>query len=291
MKILITIWIGLISCTGFAQTILLQAPGSSSEKYAAFLQSHRESVSVTDFTLRKIQNNSVQENQLFQLSDTFSQNVSVALEKIKSIQSEAPLTMISLRYIRDLTEKSLALKPSQQERQELLHLYCKSAALLNEGPSAYPCPSKVVSLKLLKKKYPQLENIFVESFSFPADEKDSITMAPQTPYQWTLLSNVHRPVRFFGTFEQLLNQQLSFENWIDGTCDGFSSKDLDFDLAHRGIVYFSDDCQKKALPLEDKKSWVSENRHWLYAAGIAVAGGLIYAMKDKRLVINTSAFK
>ncbi len=147
-----------------------------------------------------------------------------------------------------------------------------------------------MKLSSLKKQYPQLETVFVESFSFPLNENSQVTVSAQTPYQWTLLSNSVQPLVFFGTFEQLLNQQFVFENFVDGSCDGFSTRDLNMELMNRGIVFFSEECQRPAY-VPTKKSWASENRHWLYVAGAVVLGGVIYSMKDKKMIIDTSAFK
>lgn len=273
----------------FAQSILLQSPGSSSTAYQAFLKSHKDSISFVDHTQVRLQKNERQETRLFQLGDSFSQNVQTTVTQLKAIQNEGPLTLLSLRYVRDLTEKSLALKISPTERQELLHFYCKSVALLSEGPVLFPCPTQFTSLQKLAKKYLNLDKVFIESQGFTLE--DTAPLSPKTAYQWTLVSNSQTPVTFFGTFEQLLNQQFVFANFVDGGCEGFTTRDLDFELTNHGVLYFSDECVRRIQSHEEKKSWVAEHKTWLYTAGAIVLGGIVYSMKDKKMVINTSSFK
>nr|WP_295900188.1 hypothetical protein [uncultured Bdellovibrio sp.] len=289
MKNLLIPFLFLTPLNVFAQSILLQAPGASAGSYQEFLKSHKEVISYVEHTQSHLSKNEAQEAQLFQLGDSFNQDITSTITQLKKIQNEGPLTLLSLRYVRDLTEKSLNLKTTTQERQELLHFYCKSVALLSEGPVLFPCPTQFTSLQKLAKKYPNLEKVFIESQGFSAEE--TVPLSPKTAYQWTLVSNSQSPVSFFGTYEQLLNQQFAFEYLAEGTCDGFSTKDLDLELMNRGVIYFSNECTPRIQSNEKKKSWVAEHKPWLYTAGALVLGGIIYSMKDKKMVINTSSLK
>lgn len=280
------------SCSSWARTILVQAPFSSPSLYNGFLNSHENIVSFSDYIKNKLQKNSSQESQLFKLGDYFSQNVQETIQSVKTIQSESPLTLLSLRYIRDLSEKALLQKNLGNEKIELLHFYCKTSLLLNEGPILYPCNKQFVPLVALKKQYPYITQVLLETVPFGFEEKATVAVSAQTSYQWTLLSNTHAPIHFFGTFQQLLNQQLPAEPLIQGDCEGFTYQDLDFEVVNEGIVFFSDTCQKKVQPFEDKKSWVSENKNLLITAGGLVAAGLLYNyMKGKKIVFGTSSFK
>lgn len=275
-----------------ARTVILQSPLSSAIQYNEFLNTHPEMQSFVNYVESRLQKNQIQESQLFKLADVFNQSISETLQTIKTVQNESPLTLISLRYVRDLSEKALAKKLTPQERQELLHLYCRSSLLLHEGPLLYPCSSQYVSLSPLKKRYPQLAKVLVETIPFTVENQETIALSQTTAYQWTLLSNAHGPIRFFGTYEQLLNQQFLFEDMINGNCEGFSHQNLDFELINEGIVFFSEICQKKIKPFEDKKSWVSENKNLLLVAGALIVTGLVYNYtKGKKYVIDTRTLR
>lgn len=289
MKSFVFLLVGLFAVPTFSQTVLLRAPGASPVAFQQFLETHPNAVSFIDHTLSRAQKNTSQEARLFQLGDSAQQDISTTLSELKKIQMEAPLTLISLRYLRDLSEKALEQKVSISTRQELTHIYCKSVSLLNEGPILFNCAAQYTSLQKLFKKYPQVARVQIETLALTA--ADSVSLAPNTPYQWTLLSNAQKPVSFFGTFEQLMNQQFSFENFVEGDCGSHSIRDLDFDLTTRGLVYFNNECQARAQAGTEQEKWYENRKTWIYTAGALVVGGLVYAMKDKKLMIDASALK
>lgn len=290
MNSIIFLLVFLFSFQAFSQTILLRASGTSQTTFQEFLQTHPEFVSFIDHALSRAQKNSSQEARLFQLGDSAQQDILATLPELKKIQMEAPLTLISLRYLRDLSEAALGRqKIPVTAKQELLYIYCKSVSLLNEGPILFNCPAQFTSLQKLFKKYPHLQKVQIETMAFGAT--DTVSLAPNTPYQWTLLSDTQKPVSFFGTFEQLMNQQFSFENFVEGNCDSYSIRDLDFDLMTRGLVYFNNDCQVRLQAGTSKEKWYENRKTWIYTAGALALGGLVYAMKDKKLMIDSSVFK
>ncbi|NUN04409.1 MAG: hypothetical protein HUU57_01490 [Bdellovibrio sp.] len=290
MRSLFAVIVTFLTVSAQAQSIVIRASGSSPAKFNDFMRSRSDATSFIDHTQWHLQKNTLQEDKLFQLADLNNQNSSAALQLIKQIQSEAPLTLTSLRYVRDLTDRLLEQKNSTAVQLELLHTYCKAAALLNEGPALRSCASQVVSLKQIAKKFPTAEKVLVESLSFAWD--DNLALSPKTAYQWTLLSNAHTPVHFFGTFDQLINQHFAFENLIEGSCDGFSSNVQDFEAGNRGVVFFNDTCLRKITTASDKGSWIEENKPLLYTAGAIILGSLIVASaKGKRLDWSKTALK
>lgn len=264
------------------QGILIRAPQASAREFSTFLQQRKDIISFVEFTQQELQKNEKQEGQLFQLSDSLTEASAPNIPEIKTIQSQSPLTLLSLRYVRDFAEKNLALKISASERQELLHFYCKSAILLQEGPLLFPCAPVTIAMTILKKMYPQLDAIMVEYRTFSTHEVISVN--ENTKYQWTLLSNAQKPIRFYGTFQQLLSQRFSPENLVQGSCDDFSVSDLDFNVLNQHNIFFSETCIQAGNKNPPKKSWISENKSWIYVAATVAIGGVLYALKDKTLI-------
>lgn len=285
MKLLLIYLLTISSLIAKAENILLQAPGTSPKQYQQALETHKGAISNVEFVHRKILKNEAQELRLYQLGDTAEQKTEETLKQLKLIEKEGPLTLTSLRYIRDLSEKVLSMKISSAERLELRYFYCKAGTLLNEGPLLYPCSTQFTSLQALTAKFPQIEKVFIEAFSF--NPQEMAPLSPKTAYQWTLATNTGAPIHFFGTFEQLLNQHFIFEDYISGTCEEYSLNNMDFELTQQGLIFFSSNCLKRASN-SNEKSWVEKNKPWIYTAGALVLGGLIYSMKDKKLVINSS---
>lgn len=271
-----------------AQNVLFQGPGASQVQFQIFLNNHKNYISYVDHIHSRLQNNQVQEESLFQLSEIVIQNPDLVLEELKKIQEKEALTLVSLRFIRDLSDKMLGEKLKPETQKEFQGIYCKSISILNEGPSLHSCRWQNAVLASLQKRYPQIERIEIESFAFSPQE--TAPLAERAPYQWTLLSNSHKALHFYGTFEQLLNQHFNFEEFVSGTCDNYSVGNLDFELQQTGNIFFSKDCVQKAQTPIKENSWMPSKKTILISAGVLGAIGLISIAKDKTLVIDTSSF-
>ncbi|MGZ3770517.1 MAG: hypothetical protein ACXVCP_10310 [Bdellovibrio sp.] len=292
LKKLFLLFIFMVCQNSFARPIVIQSISTSESQYNNFLANHENVISYSQHIQYQMQTNPSQESQLFRLSDMFNGNIKETIEAIKKIQSESPLTLTSLRFIRDLSQKALQQKNTPIEQSELITFYCKSSVLLEEGPLVYPCSQKRESLSLLKKYYPYINKVLLETVPVEVDGKNSLPLSAQAPYQWTLLSNTHVPIHFYGTFQQLLNQQLTSETLINGNCEGFTHQNLEMDILNEGMVFFSDTCVTKIKPLEEKKSWLSENRNLLLATGGVLAAALLYNYtKGKKITIDATALK
>lgn len=288
----IFIFILFVGSNCWSQTILIQAQESSSTEFTDFLENHKEAYSLIKHYQTQVQQNKVQENQLFKLADSLDDDLARVAQSIKAVENQAPLTLLSLRYIRDLSEKALMKNIEARQRLEFLHAYCKTALLLNEAPIVQSCTTQEVGLGQLNKKFPNHGTLLIESLPFPVSDKNPLTVSRQTAYQWTLLSNTHTPIHFFGTFQQLINQQFQPETIIKGNCETFNADTDDFEVMNRASVFFSSLCQKKIKPIEEKKSWLKENRKTLlYTAGaIIMTGFMVDYMKDKEFTLDDSLF-
>lgn len=290
MKQLFIFLLAMSACCSQAQRILIKAPGASPTRYQEYLRSRPEIQSWIQHVQRSLEKNRPQEEKLFQVADSLPLDVSNTLQKLKSLQGDSPWTLASLRYLRDLSHQLLEQKISPIQKEELLYFYCKADALLQEGPDLHKCPSQLIELKQLQRKYPVIERVLIESQSFLPES--TVGLAPRTTYNWTLLTSVHKPVHFYGTFEQLLNQHLIFENMIDGSCEGFSVQDPDFEASTRGTVFFSDDCVKSLRAQTNSQPWLQENKTWAYTAGAIIVGALVYsASKGKRVDLKKISFQ
>ncbi|WII73148.1 hypothetical protein QJS83_04580 [Bdellovibrio sp. 22V] len=286
MRIFLLLLPLLVAVHGKAETILIQAPGSSPGRFREYLDSQKSTLPYSAFVLRGLQKNDLQEQRLFQLADSLESDLTNVWINLKNIQTTSPLTITSLRYLRDFTENILKRNLSANEKTEAVHLYCKTASLLNEAPGAFRCPTEVVLSSTLKKAFPSVDVIAIESLAYSVSEDWSFQIAPQTAYQWTLVSNSQKPVQFYGTFEQLLHQHFVFTNLIEGTCEQFSNQELEFELLQRGRIFFDSQCVRNA-DLTDRKTWIESNKPWLYTAGVVLLGGLVLSLQDKSLVINS----
>ena len=68
----------------------------------------------------------------------------------------------------------------------------------------------------------------------------------------------------------------------------------EFSLREQGLAFFNPECLPELRAPRQKTSmskWMESNRHWVYAAGALVVGGLVYSMKNKTVVVDTSGFK
>ena len=273
-----------------AQSILIKAPGSSPTRYQEYLRSHPEAQSWIQYIQNSLEKNRPQEEKLFQVADSLPQDVANTLQRLKSLQGDSAWTLASLRYVRDLSHQLLEQKITSAQQDELVYFYCKADALLQEGPGLHKCPSQIIELKQLQKKYPAIEKILIESQSFLPET--TVGLAPRTTYNWTLATSSHKPVHFYGTFEQLMNQHLIFENIIDGSCEGFSVQDPDFETATRGTVFFSDDCVRSLKAQKNSQPWLQENKTWVYTAGAIILGALVYSStKGKKIDTKKISFQ
>ncbi|XGC80345.1 hypothetical protein ACES2L_13515 [Bdellovibrio bacteriovorus] len=289
MKTLI-LFILLLPATGFSQEVLIRNQSSSPLQYQVFLNEHKRFVSFIDYNHAKLQKNPAQEDSLFQLSEVFNQNPKLVFEEIKKIQEQAPLTLVSLRFIRDLADKLLNQKGNADFKKEISAIYCKTISLLNEGPALHSCDLSTLTLLHLQKRFPHLERLVIESFAF--DPQDNVILATNSPYQWTLLSNSHKAIRFYGTYAQLQNQHFVFEALAQGSCaEPALPNDLDFEIMETSSVFFTKECLVKTSSKDKRSNSFFTKKTWLYAAGIAVFSGIVYSMKDKTLVIDASALK
>lgn len=291
MKSIFFLTIIFLSIFAQAEVILVRAPGASPIAYENYLRQTPQAVSYIDYQQRRIQNQPQQEQQIFALGDSFATSPDLTLMHLKGSQAGSPWTLMSLRFARDLSERSLATA-TRPQRRELQNLYCKSAVLLNEGPLSENCSTQYISMDILRKKFPKAEKVMIESLGFSLNDPVNPTIASQANYHWTFLSNSGRAVSFFGTYEQLFQQSLAFSDIVNGGCEGFTTDFDDLTLQTAAKIYFSESCQRSPMsPEGNKMAWVKQERTWWVAAGLVVLGGIAYSLKDKQVSINMPGLK
>ncbi|KYG66123.1 hypothetical protein AZI86_03405 [Bdellovibrio bacteriovorus] len=291
MKTWIYVTILFLSSLSSAETVLVRAPSSSPFAYELFLKQKPQFISYVEYQHRKLQTQGKQEEKIFALADSFQSSPELTLMHLKGLQAEAPWTLMSLRFTRDLIEKSLPTANGNL-RRELQSLYCKTAVLINEGPLATNCPTQYISLDILRKKFPKADKVLIETLGFSLADPANPVIAAQMRYHWTFLSNSGKAVTFYGTYEQLFQQSFTFADSVNGTCEGFTTDFDDLTVQSSSQVYFSDTCLKgSALPEGSKTSWIKEDRTWWVAAGLVVLGGLAYSLKDKKVSITAPGLK
>lgn len=291
MPVIFLISILLMASTTFAQNILVRAPGASPLTYELAVKSSPHNLALTEYQQRKVQDQPEQERRLFSLSDSLLANPELALLHLKGLQSEQPWTLNSLRFIRDLAEK-MQFSPAMKDRKDLQNLYCKAAVILGESPFTANCAVQVVSLEKIHRQFPKAEKVMIESLTFSLQEAVHPQIAAQTSYHWTLLTNTGHPVSFFGTYEQLLRQSLTFTDYIQGTCEGFNADFDEMKLQLQAMIFFSESCLKKAAAVTEHASrWYQKKSTWWTAAGILLLGGAVYTLKDKTVTFTGGSLK
>lgn len=265
------------------------APGASPLEYQQFLKSQPQFISYIQFQREKALSNSTQEQKILQLGDAKNEHLSMALIHLKGLQTEAPLSLTSLRFIRDLTEAALDKKMNSLEARDLKNLLCKTALLLNEGQPAQSCPTAYVDFEKLRKNFPQVEEVLIESMGFSSQHPSHVPIAKDTPYQWRLLSNSYKLIYFYGTYDQLLQQVFRFQSLVEGSCDRFSLQTEEFSIQAPAEVFFSEQCHKISHTAPSAAPWYKKKRTWIYSAGALALGILAYSLKDKKINVAGTA--
>jgi hypothetical protein len=289
MKYLFATLIFCSAAFAHAEGILLKSSSVSAKEFDSFLADKKDLISYVDHYYSKLLSNSSQEQRLFALGDSVEQNISDVLRQVENIQMEFPQTEISLKFSHDFAEKLKPLAKTAGDKDRVEKLFCKSLSLQKDTDFA-GCHKKVLDLRTLKLAYPQAEYLLIETQKISLKDQTTIEIAANVSYFWTLLSNAHKPVTYYGTFDQLLLQNFSFDNLVDGSCEGFSASVNDFEVNQRGLIFFNKACLKKLDRTDNQSSfsaWVSDNRKWLYTAGVILGGAAIaYTMKDKTIVMD-----
>ena len=272
-----------------ANQILIQGSGTSLTEYKDALRANNNLQSYVDYKIQRIQANQGQEEQLFSLGDNLEGSVSESLNKIETLERSTALSATSLNFIRDLTEKLSAQQMSPLEKTRLQNLNCK-AALLVQGSNSANCKNVKVDLGSLRKIFPTMDTLMIESAPYSLNDSAYPEIHSTSLYHWILLSNSSKPIEFFGTYRQFVQQRLTTISFTDGTCGGFNSQVDDFEAASRAVFFFGKECVKKEEPIKERtsfKEWVGNNKSWLIPVGAVLVGGAVYGtLKDKTIVID-----
>ncbi|MEN0058367.1 MAG: hypothetical protein AAGB31_05995 [Bdellovibrio sp.] len=273
----------------WAQNILIKAPEASPSGYQRFLREHPDLLSFSDYIQQQIQNQPAQEENLLQRSDSFLENPRETLDEMRKEHQKSPLTLTSLRFVRDLSlrlleEKTLLSSSSEfKRRRDLMQIACRSIWLLQEGDSTSACPSQLFYGNRFQKEHPWFEEVILETVRRPLSS--SLRLAARTPHHWTFLSNEGPPATFFGTVEQVGQQHFTKKSWVTGSCEKFKVQDFPLELQSQSQVYFSDDCVQS---LETPKHWLRQQKTWWIFAGVLAAGIVVTTLQNKQITLSSS---
>lgn len=277
----------LLTAPAFAQeTILIQAPGASPMEFA---ESAKDKTAITwlNLQIQRAKNNPRQEERVLALSEILEKSPKDIVAAVDALQSEGPLTETSLQFLHDLSEKIQARSLAPAQIQYFKDLSCKTAGLTSET-GAVSCSNVRVDMQTLRRQWPLTTVVMIEGKDFSIEDS-SPEIYPRSAYHWTLLSNSQKPVKFYGTYEQLLQQRFATENLVDGTCGGFSSNIDDFELSSRAVIFFSKGCMKALNQPKEQSSfavWFDNNKTWVYPVGAILLGGALIGASGKTLVID-----
>lgn len=278
------------STLAWAQRPLVQAPGASPEKYQQFLNSHSSMVSVTEFLT---QNSKTNDEKIFSLADSLEQPPEQLLSQIERLRQESVLSENSAFFLRDLLDKLNTRSFSPEQNKRFQELVCFNESLLHSS-LVKPCLTQKITSKELQKRFPWADAVLIEGRAFKLQGAGNLELNGPSAYHFQIISNTHKTLTFYGSLSQLLQQSFSPDTWVSGVCDEFSVNVDEFSLREQGLVFFNAECLPELRAPRQKASmskWMESNRHWVYAAGALVVGGLVYSMRNKTVVVDTSGFK
>ncbi|WP_374031207.1 hypothetical protein [Bdellovibrio bacteriovorus] len=291
MKTPLMILILLLATSTKAQ-VLIQAPSASPAEFKKFLQENPTTRSYGDVQIEKLQQAPEQEQQMFSLADLSPTEIPQGLETLNRLNQQSALSALSLQFLLDLTLKWQSGKTSPQIESSVKTLHCKFSLLQDES-SPTACRVESVSLENLKKLNPWMKALAVESQIIPLEENRHLRLVPEAAYHFTLISDSHTAVSFYGTFAQLLQQANHAQALVEGGCGGFQSQIDDISLSLQARVFFTPSCVQATNQADEEteKSWVQRNKKWLIPTAAILVGGGIYALKDKKVIIDKPSFK
>ena len=278
------------STLAWAQRPLVRAPGASPEKYQQFINSHSSMISVTDFLTQKSTTN---DEKIFSLADNLEQAPDQLLSQIERLRQESIFSENSALFLRDLLEKLDTRSFSSEQYKRFQELVCFNESLLHSS-LAKPCLVQKMTAKELQKRFPWADAMLIEGRAFKLQGSGNLELNGSSAYHFQIVSNTHKTLMFYGSLSQLLQQIFSPDTWVSGVCDEFSVNVDEFSLRKQGLAFFNPECVPELRAPRQKTSmskWMESNRHWVYAAGALVVGGLVYSMKNKTVVVDTSGFK
>ena len=287
-----------ICCFEFQQQALAQSStrplilsaGTSPQAYQQFINQHANMISLADY-FATIQPR--KDEKVYALADHLEDPADQLLGEIQNIYKETTLTEDALIFLRDLLDKAGSKTLTSSQRKIWQTLSCFNDNLLAPDENS-ACKTEKTKLTDLQKLFPWAEAIRIENRFIRLQASGEIALLPTAAYHFQILSNTHKTVLFNGTLNQLKQQSFQPEPWISGNCDEFTSTVDDFTLHEQALVFFNDSCLqplKNPTQKSSAKRWMIENKNWLYAGGAFVLGAVVYGMRNKKLVIDSSGFQ
>jgi hypothetical protein len=233
------------------------------------------------------------DDKIYALADHLEDPADQLMAEIQNIYKEQILNEEALIFLRDLLDKAgtKSLNPAQRKTWQGLSCF-NDSLLVPDG--TLDCKTEKTKLVDLQRQFPWADGIKVESRFVRLQAQGQVSVFPTASYHFQILSNTHKTIPFYGTLAQLMQQSFQPEPWVSGNCDEFASNVDDFTLHEQAAAYFSDNCVqpiKNPVQKSSAKRWMIENKNWLYAGGAFALGALVYGMRNKKLVIDSSGFK
>ena len=257
--------------------------------YQQFLAQHPGFTSVADFQASLAPQS---DEKVYALADHLEDPADQLLGEIENLHKEISFNENSQLFLRDLLDKAGTKPLTASQRKIWQALSCLTDNLLGLEDSTQ-CKTDKIPVSEIQKIFPWADGIKMENRFIRLQGQGKIAAVPAASYHFQILSNTHKTVFFYGTLAQLKQQSFRPETWVSGNCDEFTTTVDDFSLQEQGSVFFSEACvQSLKNPAQKStlKRWAQENKNWLYAGGAFVLGAVVYGMKNKKLVIDTSGF-
>ncbi len=175
---------------------------------------------------------------------------------------------------------------TKTKNQNLKTMQCTLMSL-DAKESENDCQFEKITFEQIRMKFPFINLILIEDVEIYPNDFKKINRSGK--YHWTLLSNTHQEINFWGTIDELFAQNIYPQFLVSGTCSNFKSSIQDIELESKAWIAFEGNCQQPLAQPEKMglTKWYGENKSWVVPVGISAAVLIGYYLKDKKIVIKS----
>lgn len=283
MRSLIYFIFTLFSLKSMAQGPLVLGATGDVKDYRLFLMQNPNFVSWSTYQKDKLASNEAQENQLFEIADIFDQEPHRALSLISELRTRGPLSVLSIQFLYDLSQRKLSNKYSGEIGNKLRRLNCEMGSLISSEDNINNCPEEEFIFLNPTDIASYHETILVESVPL---KRIAHLIKNKARYNWTVLRDDQKPLSLQGSYQEfiLFKEQVRNQTPLtNGSCHDFKLLDSSNESFS---IFFSPDCIRDKNWLPSPRIWPHLKSPWVLGAGVLVSITTLIYLSDKNLKIS-----